>query len=63
MIGIDWFIFSDTVQIYEDSNIVPDITLKEGDFIGGLVIYSPGHTEGSISLYNEDSVLFSGDAL
>ena len=44
--------------------IAPDITLKEGDFIGGLkVIFCPGHTEGSISLYNAESVLFSGDAI
>ncbi len=51
-------------KFIKTQNIVPDITLKEGDFIGGLeVIYSPGHTEGSISLYNAGAVLFSGDAV
>ena len=62
--GLIGLIFGILFKFMKTQNIVPDITLKEGDFIGGLkVIYSPGHTEGSISLYNEDSVLFSGDAI
>ncbi len=42
-----------------------DIPLKEGDIIEGLkVIHTPGHTEGSICLYDEENkILFSGDAL
>jgi glyoxylase-like metal-dependent hydrolase (beta-lactamase superfamily II) len=61
MIGL---IFGILLKFMKSQNIVPNMTLKEGDFIGGLkVIYSPGHTEGSISLYNEDSILFSGDAI
>jgi glyoxylase-like metal-dependent hydrolase (beta-lactamase superfamily II) len=52
------------LKFMKTQNIVPDITLKEGDSIGGLkVISTPGHTEGSISLYNAESVLFSGDAI
>ena len=52
------------LKIMKTQSIVPDIILKEGDFIGGLkVIFCPGHTEGSISLYNAESVLFSGDAI
>jgi len=51
-------------KFIKTQNIAPDIKLKEGDFIGGLkVIFCPGHTEGSISLYNEETVLFSGDAI
>jgi glyoxylase-like metal-dependent hydrolase (beta-lactamase superfamily II) len=61
MIGL---IFGILFKFIKTQNIVPDIRLKEGDFIGGLkVISCPGHTEGSISLYNVESVLFSGDAI
>ena len=41
-----------------------DILLKDGDTISGLrVVHVPGHTRGSIALYREDGVVFSGDAL
>lgn len=42
-----------------------DSLLKEGDRIGRFkVISTPGHTPGSISLYNkEEGVLFSGDLI
>ncbi len=41
-----------------------DIMPKDGDKIAGLtVIYTPGHTEGSISLLSPGGVLFVGDAL
>jgi hydroxyacylglutathione hydrolase len=61
MIGL---IFGILLKMMKTQNIVPDITLKEGDFIGGLkVISCPGHTDGSISLYNAETVLFSGDAI
>ena len=45
--------------------IVPDITLADGDTIGGLtVLHTPGHTAGSICLYSEpDRVLISGDTV
>lgn len=49
--------------------IKPDIVLDDGDVIevGNLrlkVIHTPGHTLGSICLYEEDEkVLFSGDTL
>lgn len=57
-------IFRILFKFIKTKRIIPDITLKEGDFIGGLeVIYSPGHTEGSISLYTAGAVLFSGDAI
>ena len=40
-----------------------DVRLKEGDAIGDLVvIHTPGHTPGSIALYNrENRVMFVGD--
>jgi hydroxyacylglutathione hydrolase len=42
-----------------------DISLKENEEIGGLItVYSPGHTPGSICLYDpKRKVLFTGDAL
>lgn len=45
--------------------VQPDITLKEGDKIGGLtVIHTPGHTPGSIALLDtERKALFVGDTL
>jgi glyoxylase-like metal-dependent hydrolase (beta-lactamase superfamily II) len=45
--------------------VEPDITLKENDKIDGLVvIHTPGHTPGSISLYDSlRRVLFVGDAI
>jgi glyoxylase-like metal-dependent hydrolase (beta-lactamase superfamily II) len=62
--GTIGLIFGILLKIMKAQNIVPDITLKEGDFIGGLkVISCPGHTEGSISLYNAETVIFSGDAI
>lgn len=43
----------------------PDLMLEEGEEVGGIrVIHTPGHTPGSISLYEPvRKVLFVGDAL
>jgi hydroxyacylglutathione hydrolase len=45
--------------------IVPDKTVAEGDRIGDLeIIHTPGHTPGSICLYDRDhAILFSGDTV
>jgi glyoxylase-like metal-dependent hydrolase (beta-lactamase superfamily II) len=45
--------------------VEPDITLQENDKVGRLtVIHTPGHTPGSISLYDPfRKVLFAGDAV
>jgi glyoxylase-like metal-dependent hydrolase (beta-lactamase superfamily II) len=45
--------------------IAPDIVLGEGDFVGELVVlHTPGHTPGSISLFSDrDHVLISGDTV
>jgi len=45
--------------------VVPDRVLNDGDEVGGLrVIHTPGHTAGSICLYDPtEKVLFSGDTV
>jgi glyoxylase-like metal-dependent hydrolase (beta-lactamase superfamily II) len=45
--------------------VEPDITLKDGDTIAGLTtIHTPGHTPGSICLFDPASkILFVGDLL
>jgi len=51
--------------VYNVKPVTPDILLKEGDMIGDYrVIHTPGHTPGSICLYNPISkVIFVGDNL
>jgi len=42
----------------------PDVLLKDSDrILDCRVIHTPGHTEGSISLYREREAIFVGDAL
>ncbi len=45
----------------------PDILLNDGDVLPGtgfIVLHTPGHSAGSICLYNKaDSILISGDTL
>ena len=45
--------------------IVPDRLLEEGEMVGHLrVLHTPGHTPGSICLYNEnEAALISGDTV
>ena len=47
------------------TKVEPDIILKEDDVVEGYrVIHTPGHTPGSISLYNPDNrVIIVGDTL
>ncbi|MDY6964579.1 MAG: MBL fold metallo-hydrolase [Halobacteriota archaeon] len=54
-----------SIPFMKNPQIEADILLKEGEKIGNLeVIHAPGHTPGSICLYNpEKGVIFSGDAL
>lgn len=51
--------------IYRTQPVEPDILLEDGDRIGGYqVIHTPGHTPGSICLYNpENKAIFVGDNL
>ncbi|XUX01481.1 MAG: MBL fold metallo-hydrolase [Dehalogenimonas sp.] len=42
----------------------PDILLNESEKVGGLqVVYTPGHTPGSICLWKPGGSIFTGDAL
>jgi glyoxylase-like metal-dependent hydrolase (beta-lactamase superfamily II) len=42
----------------------PDIVIKENtEFAGFKIIHTPGHTDGSISLYLQGKLIFVGDAL
>jgi hydroxyacylglutathione hydrolase len=44
--------------------VKPDVVLKDSDRLLDLVVvYTPGHTEGSISLYRDKVAMFVGDAL
>jgi glyoxylase-like metal-dependent hydrolase (beta-lactamase superfamily II) len=62
--GIFGLFFGILTKFIKTPAINADIKLNDGDYIGGLkVIHCPGHTEGSISLYKEENILFSGDAI
>jgi glyoxylase-like metal-dependent hydrolase (beta-lactamase superfamily II) len=52
-------------SVIKPASVEPDLTLKEGDRVGGLtVILTAGHSEGSISLLDtQRRVMFVGDAL
>lgn len=44
--------------------VKPDILLEDSETIDGLtVVHTPGHTDGSVSLYLPEEVLLVGDAL
>jgi hydroxyacylglutathione hydrolase len=44
--------------------VKPDMALKDGETIGPLtIIYTPGHTDGSISIYKPGEAIFVGDLL
>lgn len=61
--GAVGFAFSVMSPFFRTTPVEPDVLLKEGDTVGRLaVLHTPGHTPGSISLYDrEDRVLFVGD--
>ena len=50
---------------FNSPKVEPDIRLRENDKVGTLtVLHVPGHTPGSISLYNRDKkLIFVGDAI
>jgi hydroxyacylglutathione hydrolase len=44
--------------------VKPDIVLKDGTTVGPLtIVYTPGHTDGSISVYKPNEAIFVGDLL
>ena len=52
-------------SIIKAAPVEPELLLKDNDRVGRLtVIYTPGHSEGSISLMDsEKKVMFAGDAI
>jgi glyoxylase-like metal-dependent hydrolase (beta-lactamase superfamily II) len=52
-------------SIIKAAPVKPELLLKDNDRVGRLtVIYTPGHSEGSISLMDsERKVMFAGDAI
>jgi glyoxylase-like metal-dependent hydrolase (beta-lactamase superfamily II) len=62
--GVLGFFFRVTSVVMRFSRLKADVLLKDSDIINGLtVIYTPGHTEGSICLYLPGRALFVGDVL
>ncbi len=46
------------------ADFTPDVLLNEGDQIGSFqVVHTPGHTPGSICLWEPGKIIFVGDAL
>jgi glyoxylase-like metal-dependent hydrolase (beta-lactamase superfamily II) len=44
--------------------VKPDLALKDGDEVGPLaILHTPGHTDGSISVYKPGDAIFVGDLL
>jgi glyoxylase-like metal-dependent hydrolase (beta-lactamase superfamily II) len=61
--GAMGFVFRVMSPVFRTTPVEPELRLKEGDVVGRLtVLHTPGHTPGSISLFdNEDKLLFVGD--
>ena len=62
-------VLNEAAAVKSDVTVVPDRLAKDGDVIDPgfcrfTVIYTPGHTKGSVCYYSEEEgVLFSGDTL
>jgi glyoxylase-like metal-dependent hydrolase (beta-lactamase superfamily II) len=58
-------LLSRAIGVVKAAPVDPDILLKEGDMIEGLkVIHTPGHTPGSIALFDaQRKVMFVGDTV
>jgi glyoxylase-like metal-dependent hydrolase (beta-lactamase superfamily II) len=58
-------LLSRAIGVVKAAPVEPDIILKDGDMIEGLkVIHVPGHTPGSIALFDSQrKAMFVGDAL
>jgi len=64
--GFIGFFFSLLSPFFRVSPVEPDLRLKENDIVGEslLVVHTPGHTPGSIALYDKNrKVVFVGDTL
>lgn len=63
--GAIGFLFGLMSPFFKVTPVEPDLRLKENDGVGRLtVLHTPGHTPGSIALYNKEAkVLFVGDTV
>jgi hydroxyacylglutathione hydrolase len=63
--GAAGFLFGLMSPFFRSTPVEPDIRLKENDKVGRFtVIHTPGHTPGSIALYDQaGKVLFVGDTV
>ena len=64
--GFIGLFFSLLSPFFKISPVQPDLRLKENDIVGEslLVVHTPGHTPGSIALYDKKrKVMFVGDTL
>ncbi len=61
--GAIGFLFGLMSPFFHVTPVEPDLRLRENDMVGRLTVFhTPGHTPGSISLYDRDGkVLFVGD--
>ena len=61
--GVMGLAFSVMSPFFKTTPVEPDLIVREGETIGRLeIIHTPGHTTGSISLFDrQDRVLFVGD--
>jgi glyoxylase-like metal-dependent hydrolase (beta-lactamase superfamily II) len=63
--GLPGLVFKAMSPFMRFERVTPDVLLKDREQVDGLtVIHTPGHTRGSICLYNERlKAMFAGDAL
>ncbi len=62
--GVGGFMVAALNTFMRVERVKPDIALKGGEAIGPLaVIHTPGHTDGSISIYKQNEAMFVGDLL
>jgi glyoxylase-like metal-dependent hydrolase (beta-lactamase superfamily II) len=51
-------------RLNRSARFTPDVLLQDGDRIGGFkVVHTPGHTPGSVCLWQPGKLIFVGDAL
>ena len=62
--GLLGLLFKLIAPVIRFQTVEPDIIIKDNiDQAGFKVLHTPGHTDGSICLYQPGKVLFAGDAL
>ena len=62
--GLLGLLFKLMAPVIRFQTVEPDIIIKDNiDLAGFKVLHTPGHTDGSICLYQPGKVLFAGDAL